>query len=123
MTAAFQTIRGRLDQAGVLISGLCAVHCLLSIIIVGVLGLGGQVLLSPWIHRVGLAAAIGIGLLTLAIGAVRHARYDNLRLGAVGLGLMGGALTVDHGVVEAGLTVCGVALVALAHIRNLRARA
>jgi hypothetical protein len=123
MTAAFHSIRGRLDQAGVLISGLCAVHCLLSIIVVGVLGLGGQVLLSPWIHRVGLGAAIVIGLFTLALGAVRHARYDNLRIGAAGLGLMGGALLVDHGVVEAGLTVLGVTLVALAHIRNLRARA
>lgn len=120
MHKAMLSIRDRLDRAGILISGLCAVHCVLSIVLVSVLGLGGGLLLSPWIHRVGLAMAIVVGLFTLVLGAVRHGRYENLRLGALGLALMGGALTVDHGVHEALLTISGVALVATAHLRNLR---
>lgn len=120
MRNAVLSIRTRLDRAGVVLSGLCAMHCLLSIFAVGTLGLGSQVLLSPWIHRVGLAAAIAVGILTLALGAVRHGRYDNLRIGALGLGLMGAALAVGHGIAEGLLTIAGVALVALAHIRNLR---
>lgn len=121
MRKAMLSIRNRLDRAGVILSGLCAVHCLLSIFAVGSLGLGSQVLFSPWIHRFGLAAAIAIGILTLAYAAAKHGRFENLRLGAFGLGLMGAALAVGHGVAEAVLTVIGVSLVATAHIRNLRA--
>jgi hypothetical protein len=120
MRHAILSIRDRLDRFGVLLSGLCALHCVLSIIAVSALGLGGQVLLSPWIHRLGLAAAILVGIFTLAIAAVRHGRFDNLRLGAVGIGLMGSALAVGHGLAEAVLTIMGVALVATAHLRNLR---
>lgn len=120
MRQAILSIRDRLDRVGVLISGLCALHCLLSIVAVSALGLGGQVLLSPWIHRLGLVAAIIVGLFTLALSAVRHGRLDNLRIGALGLGFMGAALAVDHGLPESALTIVGVALVALAHIRNLR---
>jgi hypothetical protein len=120
MRDAVFSIRNRLDRAGVILSGLCAVHCLLSIFAVGALGLGSQVLLSPWIHRLGLAAAIAVGIVTLALGAVRHGRFDNLRIGAFGLGLMSAALAVQHGLAEALLTITGVAFVALAHIRNLR---
>jgi hypothetical protein len=121
MRKAMLSIRNRLDRAGVVLSGLCALHCLLSIFAVGSLGLGSQVLFSPWIHRFGLAAAIAIGILTLAYAAAKHGRFENLRLGAFGLGLMGAALAVGHGVTEAMLTVIGVSLVATAHIRNLRA--
>lgn len=120
MRNAVLSIRSRLDRAGIVLSGLCAVHCLLSIFAVGTLGLGGQLLFSPWIHRFGLAAAIAVGILTLAMGAVRHGRFDNLRIGALGLGLMGAALAVGHGLTEALLTIAGVTLVAYAHIRNLR---
>jgi hypothetical protein len=120
MRTAVLSIRNRLDRAGVVLSGLCALHCLLSIFAVGTLGLGSQVLFSPWIHRFGLAAAIAIGILTLAYAAGKHGKFDNLGIGALGLGLMGGALAVGHGWPEAVLTIAGVALVATAHIRNLR---
>jgi hypothetical protein len=120
MRAAVLSIRNRLDRTGVVLSGLCAMHCLLSILVVGTLGLGSQVLFSPWIHRFGLAAAIAIGIFTLADAAVRHGRFKNLGIGAVGLGLMGGALAVGHGLPEAVLTIAGVLLVATSHIRNLR---
>lgn len=114
------SIRNRLDHAGVLLSGLCAVHCVLGILLVSVLGLGGGVLLAPEIHEVGLALAIVVGILTLGLGVLRHGQIGPLIIGGCGIALMAAALAVGHGVEEAVLTIAGVALVAFAHIRNLR---
>ena len=61
MRDALLSIRDRLDGVGVFLSGLCAVHCVLGLVLVTFLGLGGGVLLSPEIHRAGLALAVVIG--------------------------------------------------------------
>jgi hypothetical protein len=121
MRRTFLAIRGRLDGAGIILSGLCAVHCVLGAVLVGVLGLGGGVLLSPAIHRVGLALALAVGLVSLGFGVMRHGRAGPLILGGIGLALMATAIMVGHGLPEAVLTVMGVSLVAFAHIRNLHA--
>jgi hypothetical protein len=120
MRYAILSIRDRLDRVGMLLSGLCALHCVLGIVLVTVLGLGGGALLSPAIHRVGLVLAILVGIATLGIGALRHGALGPLAIGATGIVLMTSAILVGHGVSEAVLTIAGVALVALAHIRNLR---
>ncbi len=120
MTKAGTSIRDRLDRTGILISGLCAVHCLASIILVSLLGLGGQVLLAPAIHRVGLALAIAVGAVTLGIGIFRHGQIWPLLVGSLGLLLMTGGLFVPHGAGEAILTIAGVGMVASAHVMNLR---
>ena len=120
MSRIYLSIRDRLDRAGILLSGLCALHCLLGIALVSVLGLGGQALLAPAIHEVGLALAIVVGVLTLGIGVLRHGQTGPLLIGASGIALMASALGVGHGLPEAVLTIAGVALVATAHIRNLR---
>lgn len=114
------SIRDRLDGFGVVLSGLCVVHCVLGLVLVTVLGLGGGVLLSPRIHETGLALAIGVGVLTLGLSAFRHGRLAPALIGACGIALMASALFVGHGTGEAVLTIAGVALVATAHIRNLR---
>lgn len=120
MRTAILSIRDRLDRVGVLLSGLCALHCVLSIVLVSVLGLGGQALLAPSIHRVGLALAIAVGVVTLGIGAARHGRHGPMVIGAAGIALMSLGLVSQHGLVEAVLTIAGVSLVATAHLRNLR---
>ncbi|SFG23162.1 MerC mercury resistance protein [Novosphingobium sp. CF614] len=121
MRSALTAIRDRLDRAGIILSGLCAVHCLLGVLLVGLLGLGGEALLSPAIHRVGLALALVVGLASLGFGALRHGRVGPLVVGGLGLSLMAAAIAVGHGLPEAVLTVLGVSLVAFAHIRNLHA--
>ena len=113
-------IRGRLDRAGLLLSGLCALHCVLGVIIVAGLGLGGGVFLDPAIHRVGLVLATVIAAVAIGVGAVRHRRALPFVVAMTGLSFMGGALAVGHGVEEAALTVIGVALVAAGHLLNLR---
>jgi len=123
MRKAILSIRDRLDRAGVLLSGLCMVHCLAGLLLVGVLGLGGEVLLDPAIHRVGLALAVIIGAMTLGLGVIRHGQRGPLVIGAAGIALMATAVIVRHGANEALLTISGVSLLAIAHIRNLRAAA
>jgi hypothetical protein len=120
MRDALLSIRDRLDGVGVFLSGLCAVHCLLGLVLVTVLGLGGGVLLSPEIHRYGLAVAVCIGIVTLGLSALRHGHLGPALIGAAGLLLMTSALFVGHGPAEAFLTIPGVGLVAFAHMRNLR---
>ncbi|MBC2652619.1 MerC domain-containing protein [Novosphingobium flavum] len=121
MRDAILSIRDRLDGFGVFLSGLCAVHCLLGLILVPLIGLGGGVLLSPRIHEAGLALAITVGVVTLGLSALRHGRLQPALIGALGIVLMALALGVGHGTREAVLTIAGVALVATAHLQNLRA--
>lgn len=121
MRRALLSIRDRFDRAGIFLSGLCLVHCVLGLVIVSFLGIGGGVLLAPEIHRIGLALAVAIGVLALGAGFARHGRSAPLALGALGLCLMAGALAVGHGLGEAILTIGGVSIVASAHLWNLRA--
>lgn len=112
--------RDRFDRAGILLSGLCAFHCVIGLVLVSMLGLGGGIFLAPEIHEAGLALAVVLGALSLGLGVLRHGRMGPLATGAVGIALMAAALASSHGAAEAVLTIAGVALVAAAHIRNLR---
>lgn len=116
----FSPIRRRLDRAGIFLSGLCALHCLLSIVMVSGLGVGGQFFLAPDIHRVGLVLAVLIAAVAIGWGALRHRMAAPFVVAMMGLTFMGGALAVPHGYKEAVLTIIGVALVSLGHILNLR---
>ncbi len=124
MPGAFTSIRSkiapRLDRFGVLLSGLCAVHCFAGIFLVSILGIGGGALANPEIHRIGLGLAVLIGGVTLGLNALRHGRAGPLVIGGCGLGLMTLGLFAPHGLAEAALTISGVALVATAHVRNIR---
>ncbi len=120
MRSGLLSIRARLDRAGMLLSGLCALHCIASIVLVSALGIGGQWLLAPEIHRFGLVIATLIAAVAIGWGALRHRRMAPFVVAMMGLTFMGGALAVPHGVEEAVLTIIGVALVTCGHILNLR---
>ena len=120
MGLSFPTIRGRLDRAGMVLSCLCAVHCVLGLVIVVGLGIGGGLLLDPIFHRVGLLLATVIAGVAIGIGALQHRRAAPFVVAMTGLSFMGGGLAVEHGVNEAVLTVIGVSLVALGHMLNVR---
>jgi hypothetical protein len=120
MPQAFPWTRGRLDRAGVLLSSLCALHCVLGIVIVAGLGVGGGLLLDPIIHRIGLLIATIVAGVAIGIGAIQHRRAAPFVVAMTGLSFMGGGLAVDHGVEEAVLTIIGVTLVAAGHLLNIR---
>lgn len=113
-------IRGRLDRAGVMLSALCLVHCVLGLLLVAGLGMSGTFLLDPAIHRWGLLLATVVAAVAIGIGAVRHRRTMPFVVAMSGLTFMGGALAVGHGFEEAVFTMIGVSLVAAGHILNLR---
>ena len=120
MALSFTWIRGRLDRLGMMLSCLCAVHCVLGLVIVVGLGLGGGLLLDPAIHRWGLMAATLIAGVAIGLGALQHRRAAPFVVAMTGLSFMGGGLAVPHGVEEAVLTIIGVSLVSLGHVLNLR---
>ncbi|TNE60704.1 MAG: MerC domain-containing protein, partial [Sphingomonadales bacterium] len=86
------SIRRRLDRAGIWLSGLCLIHCLATILLVSVLGLGGQLLLAPEIHRFGLALALIIAAVAIGWGALKHRKPAPFVTAMTGLSFMGGAL-------------------------------
>ncbi|MGB5777847.1 MerC family mercury resistance protein [Altererythrobacter sediminis] len=120
MRSGLPSIRARLDRAGILLSGLCALHCIASIVVVSAIGIGGEWLLAPEIHRYGLVVALLIAAVAIGLGALRHRRMAPFVVAMMGLSFMGGALAVPHGAQEAILTIIGVSLVTLGHILNLR---
>ena len=120
MTFSLPGIRDRLDRMGMVLSCLCAVHCVASIAVVAALGIGGSLLLDPAIHRVGLALAMLVAGVAIGLGALRHGRRAPFVTAMTGLSFMGGALAVPHGAEEAVLTIIGVSLVAFAHLLNVR---
>lgn len=113
-------IRHRLDRIGIAISGLCAVHCVATVVLVSGLGLSGGLLASPEIHRVGLMLAVIIAAFTIGWNALQHRAFASLGIALVGLSFMASGLFVPHGPMEAVMTVIGVALVSTGHILNLR---
>ncbi len=111
----------RLDQLGIGLAGLCALHCLATIIVVSALGLGGHFLLAPEIHVFGLALALIIAAVAVGWGALKHRQPAPFVVAMMGLTFMGGALAMPHGEGELVLTLIGVSLVSLGHLLNLRA--
>lgn len=126
MTAAIAYLRhnhGALDRLAIGISGLCLVHCLASSVLLAVLASAGG-LLHPAIHEVGLMLAIGFGALALGRGIVEHGYMMPSSIGALGLGIMAGALSLPHGDgMETMWTLIGVGILALGHDLNRRATA
>jgi len=114
-------LRRRLDQIGIGLAGLCALHCLLTLVVVSALGVGGHFLLDENIHRVGLVLALAVAALAIGRGMLRSGRRLPFAVALAGLGLMGVALLVPHGTDEFLLTLVGVAIVSAAHWLNMRA--
>lgn len=110
----------RFDRWAIGISGLCLVHCVTTTVLLTVLSSAGA-LVHPAIHEWGLVLAIVFGVLALGKGIVSHGYMAPAIVGAFGIGIMGGALTLPHGGFEVIWTLIGVSLVALGHDLNRRA--
>lgn len=122
--ASRTSLRRRIDQIGIGLAGLCAVHCLATLVVISALGLGGHFFLfNENIHRFGLALALAIAAVAIGWGLLRHGRILPFAIALGGLALMAAALLIPHGANEFVLTLAGVALVSLGHLLNLRATA
>jgi hypothetical protein len=109
------------DNIGLSLAGLCLVHCLATSVILALVATAGGFLIDPIIHEVGLVFAIVFGVLALGKGIWDHGFLLPASIGALGIGVMAGALTLPHGDVEIFYTILGVSLLALGHDLNQRA--
>lgn len=119
---AFAGLEGQLDRWAIGVSGLCAVHCVASTVLLALASTAGGLLLNPLIHEIGLLIAVSVGLLALGRGVVRHGYMLPAAVASAGLGMMAGAATLPHdGGNETMWTLIGVAILALGHDLNRRA--
>lgn len=110
----------RLDRLAIGLSGLCVVHCVATTVIIAMLSAAGGWLGADWIHEVGLLIAMALGAFALGRGALEHGFIMPIAVGSMGLGVMGGALTLPHDGSEAVATMVGVLILALGHDLNRR---
>ncbi len=111
----------RWDGLGIGVAGLCLMHCLATSVILVFLASAGGILVDPAIHEIGLALAILFGVLALGKGLIEHGYVMPASIGALGIGVMAGALTLPHSATEVMYTLLGVGILALGHDLNHRA--
>jgi uncharacterized membrane protein len=112
----------RLDALGLAISAICLVHCLafpIIAVLVPAVSLGLDHDTDHAFHWVLLGLAAPVSSLALWRGAVRSGNRRWLKLGSAGLVLMLlGVLHVFGAVSEVLLTMVGVVLLGIAHVKN-----
>lgn len=108
----------RLDRIAIGLSGLCLMHCLATAVLLALVSAAGSALGNPLIHEVGLSLAMLLGAVALGRGVIEHGFMMPGAVGALGLGVMAGALTLPHNGSEALYTVIGVGILALGHQLN-----
>jgi hypothetical protein len=112
---------GAVDRLAIGLSGFCLVHCVASVVLVAMLASAGGLLLDPIIHEIGLTMALALGVIALGRGIWQHGFMMPAAVGGLGLGVMSGALIMDHGGGSTFYTIVGVLVLALGHDLNRRA--
>ena len=113
--------QGALDRMAIGLSGLCVVHCIASAVLVTVLASAAGLLLDPIVHEIGMMLALVLGVVGLGRGVLDHGFMLPAAIGGLGLGMMAGALTLEHGGITTFYSVAGVLVLALGHDLNRRA--
>ena len=116
------TIDSRLDRLAMALSGLCVVHCIGTVVLLGLLASAGGMLGKPIIHEVGLSLAMIIGAVALGRGIREHGFLLPSGVGIVGLGTMAYAMTLHESGYEPAITILGVLILALGHKLNIEAK-
>ncbi len=112
----------RLDRIAVGLSGLCAIHCVATAVLLGLLASAGGILGQPIIHEVGLSLAMVIAAVALGRGIRDHGLVLPSVVGSAGLATMAlGTILHDSGY-EPLVTIAGVSILALGHHLNMKAR-
>lgn len=112
----------RLDRIAMTLSGLCAVHCVATAVLLGLLASAGGMLGQPIIHEVGLSLAMIIGAVALGRGIREHGFLLPSTVGIIGLATMGYAMTLHESGFEPAVTILGVSVLALGHRLNMMAK-
>ena len=125
-----------LDRFAILLSGICAIHCIALPIVAGLLPLlattfhHGHELHEFWFHQFILYFIVPVSIIALISGYRVHGRLIPILISFVGLAILTGtALFIDqliaHHIIghdgEMLLTVTGGVIHAIGHILNLQA--
>jgi hypothetical protein len=113
---------GRLDRIAMGLSGLCAVHCVATAVLLGLLASAGGLLGTPIIHEVGLSLAMVLGAIALGRGIREHGFVLPSLVGVVGLATMAYAMSLHETGYEPAFTILGVSVLALGHRLNMMAK-
>ena len=115
------TAGSRLDRLAMGLSGLCAVHCVATVVLLGLVASAGGLLGKPIIHEIGLSLAMIIGAIALGRGVREHGFLLPSAVGAVGLTTMAYAMSLHESGFEPAFTIIGVGILALGHRLNIKA--
>jgi hypothetical protein len=103
------------------LSGLCAVHCVATAVLLGLLASAGGLLGNPLIHEVGLSLAMVIGAIALGRGIREHGLMLPSAIGVAGLATMAFGMTLHGSGYEPIVTIIGVSILAIGHRLNIKA--
>ncbi|MBL0940047.1 MAG: MerC domain-containing protein [Gemmatimonadaceae bacterium] len=111
-----------LDRIGIATSTLCALHCAVSALFMGVLSaLGVAGFAAPIVEQVFLGLAVLLGVFSLGSALRRHRSYAPLLWFSAGmLVLLVVRPMAPSALIEAGIVMVGAAAVIRAHWRNSR---
>lgn len=113
--------RSRLDQLGVVASGLCAAHCTLGAVLFAVWGGLGSLVEDERIEMVLLMSAVVAALVAATTGYRRHRDPRVISSILAGLLVLGiGSLVEGARLLEAGISVTAATLLIRGHARNAR---
>lgn len=115
----------RWDKLGMTLSGICAVHCLVTPFLAFAAPLMGEVFEQPWVHLLMAIFVVPVGIFAFYSGFQHHKKKYILVLGYVGLALIATGLgspllrfnLLGHDI----LTMSGSAFLITAHTLNRRA--
>jgi hypothetical protein len=118
-----KTVQEFTDNFAIILSILCAIHCLLlPLLLVALPSIGALQLQNEAFHFWMLATVIPTSIYALTIGCKKHQRYRLLSWGISGLILMLMAVFFGHDIAgesgEKTLTLLGAILVVVAHWGN-----
>ena len=119
---ASRPISSRLDRIAMGLSGLCAIHCVATAVLLGLVASAGGMLGKPIIHEVGLSLAMILGAVALGRGVREHGFVLPSLVGAVGLAIMAYAMSLHESGFEPVVTILGVSVLALGHRLNMVAK-
>ncbi|MEM1379649.1 MAG: MerC domain-containing protein [Pseudomonadota bacterium] len=109
--------RGRLDQAGIGVAGLCLIHCLALPSLAALLPLIGVVSEAEWIHKALVLAALPIAFWAMAMRFRQRWGLVFCGVSLVGVGFLLAPFAVESWeALEEPLTITGALILFCAHL-------
>jgi membrane-bound ClpP family serine protease len=113
-----------LDRLGATASSACAIHCMITPLVIGILpALGIGFLAAPWFENSAVLGAICLAVVSLMHGYLHHRRFHALWLLLIGaILLLSGRFVIGNSrqLIETPFVVLGGLALAGAHLINRR---